>query len=109
MPSACEKAFFTEFALAVAKRERCQNPISLLESLDLFPDLVNDAHPFVAGPKTRSPVRLVPAIKPQVGTADAGVRNSHKRVSRVLDFRIRNTFYADVSFAVINRSLHSEP
>src|SRR5208282_4121670 len=107
--TASEKAFFTEFARAVAECERCQNPISLLDSLDLFPHLFNDSHPFVASPKTRFPVRFVAAIKPQVGAADAGVRDSYKRVGRLLDFRIWNTFYANISFAVINRCFHAEP
>ena len=79
MHTACEKAFFTEFALSVAECERRLNPISLLDSFDVFPDLFNDAHPFVAGPKARFPVRLIAAIKPQVGTTPRRTRRARCR------------------------------
>ncbi len=69
------------------------------------PDLLDDAAVLVAE-RRRLGDRLETAVWPQVGSTNAGCRQSDDRVSRSHDLRVRDFFEAHVMCAVQDSSAH---
>ena len=101
-----EHAPLAEPALPAADREGHDHPVADFEIRDLRTKLDDLAHVFMAEDVAAFHRRLVAIEEMQVGAADRAGGDLDHRVTRVLDFRIRDGVDADVTLPVPAKCTH---
>lgn len=99
------KARLADFAGVVRRDERAHDEVPNFDVVDLRADLFDDAHVFVS--HRRRAIQLFDAaVRPEVGTADAGGCNANDRVGRFDDHRRFDLFDPDVAGGMHDDSAH---